>query len=339
MRPIHVAVAFDRRFVPFAGVAIASLIASGDTARRHVLHIFVADVPRSELAWLSAISHPGWSIRVYDLPSLATLARPGYPIHPVTYARLLLPDLLPDVERLLYLDVDIVATAPWSALHDCDLSGQPLGAVTDFAFEAGRVVQQRVLEGGCTGLPAEAYCTNVLGLPPRGHGSAYINAGVLVMDFDRLRAMDFTRQARNILARKTRFYWFGDQCCLNEILAGRYCNLDPRWNAMPTRRWRVIARYLPKHRANLRQSVRQPRIAHYAGLDKPWLAAEPRHADRYFWATVLGAPTRDRILVGRPGHGHHRVAGSAITIEEVRWMAGACSTQIRQVLAQQFVPR
>ena len=51
------------------------------------------------------------------------------------YLRLELPYLVsPDVQRLIYLDCDVLCTTSIGALARCDLSGKAVGAVRDAAW-------------------------------------------------------------------------------------------------------------------------------------------------------------------------------------------------------------
>src|SRR5688500_18132312 len=85
----------------------------------------------------------------------------------IVWLRFLLPELLPDLERVLYLDADTLAVAPLEPLFALGLDGCPIGAVANVVDE---------------------------GLWPhvRGLGiddpTQFFNSGVLLMDLAALRA-------------------------------------------------------------------------------------------------------------------------------------------------------
>ncbi|KAJ2912125.1 hypothetical protein MD484_g8286, partial [Candolleomyces efflorescens] len=112
------------------------------------------------------------------------------------------------VERILYLDGDILVRGDVKPLWDIDLEGNPIGAALDVGHPTGHA--------GCS-------------IPPRGPGiSKYFNAGVLLMDLTRLRA-DYDQLIAQCVAMK--HSKFADQDVLNVHFAGRWKELSLRWNA------------------------------------------------------------------------------------------------------------
>ena len=102
------------------------------------------------------------------VPDVSTFAHlPTLPyLSSVTYARLLLPDLLPDLDRAIYVDADVVVQQDVTDLWQTELDGSPLGAVQDFGVPT---------VGDSYGI--RAY--NDLGLAA---SQEYFNAGVLLLD-------------------------------------------------------------------------------------------------------------------------------------------------------------
>ena len=91
------------------------------------------------------------------------------PLSNITYARLLLPEVLPaDATFALYLDVDMLVLRDLGALWLADLHSASVGAVPD-GMDAVSI----------GGAPAFAQVPRV---------RRYFNAGVLLMDLDRCRA-------------------------------------------------------------------------------------------------------------------------------------------------------
>ncbi|MBW3549488.1 MAG: hypothetical protein KY442_01320 [Proteobacteria bacterium] len=97
----------------------------------HLLH--APDVSAHDLGRLRAmVEAEGAELRPHPVAELALGRLPdAVSAHggAVSCARLLLPDLLPDVERLVYLDADTLTRQPLDPLWDQPLGGQVLGAV------------------------------------------------------------------------------------------------------------------------------------------------------------------------------------------------------------------
>jgi lipopolysaccharide biosynthesis glycosyltransferase len=167
-----------------------------------------------------------------------------------TWYRIFLPELLPDVDRILYLDADLIVVDSLAPLWEVDLRGYWVGAVTN-------VFQQNHLAR-----PAE------LGLAgPR----VYFNAGVLLMNLAEMRRDRRTQALLDYgVGHAPKLEW-RDQDALNVVLGERRLKLHPRWNCMNSFfLFRHSARALGRWR--LRQAFRNPAIRHFEGPDalKPW---------------------------------------------------------------------
>jgi lipopolysaccharide biosynthesis glycosyltransferase len=160
---------------------------------------------------------------------------------------------------VVYLDADTIALTNLSRLYRADLQGKAVGGVLDFPllFE---------VDHGLHG--TEEYLRDIVGVP---RPTEYVNAGVLVMDLRRMRAMRFVEQSHALLEQKGADMKFRDQDALNSILAGNVTLLDPRWNSMIT-----MAHQPAFVNPDLQQAVglqqREPFIVHFAGPQKPWHA-------------------------------------------------------------------
>jgi lipopolysaccharide biosynthesis glycosyltransferase len=164
--------------------------------------------------------------------------------------RILLPELLADVERVLYLDVDTLALDTIAPLWRIDLSGHAVAAVTN-VFEEHRLDRPATLR-----LPGP---------------EVYFNSGVLLMNLDELRRTDAADTIRRIARERGAELVWPDQDVLNLALWERRLPLRPRWNVMNS----VM---LFGHAADVfgaeavAEAREHPAIRHFEGpgANKPW---------------------------------------------------------------------
>ena len=167
-----------------------------------------------------------------------------------TMDRLLLPVLLPEVERVVYHDIDALPLADLAPLLDLDLGGQPLAArdseASLFASGHENVYQsvKRLREA-----PTKAFELLRRELARHPGDFTGFNAGVLVLDLERMRDDDFCRRFLPYASE----FGMHDQYVLNCYVGARRVSLAPEWNARPSQ-----------------ESVAGPRIVHWAGGQKPW---------------------------------------------------------------------
>jgi lipopolysaccharide biosynthesis glycosyltransferase len=180
-----------------------------------------------------------------------------------TYTRLWLGEFFPEtVDRVLYLDADIVVVGSIAPLWNTDLGGALMGAVDIPGSDQGlRRLGMRIEDG-------------------------YFNAGVLLIDVEQWRA---TRAEISVIdyirANPERVSY--DQDALNACFRSRTKQLDYKWNVIrPFYREPLV---LPLERAEIEAIRRDAQIIHFNGGSKPWsyFCDHPRRAeyDRYLRMT------------------------------------------------------
>lgn len=106
----------------------------------HNLKIYIInyDIPQ-EWFWKMNYWYSKINILFVDLKIesaiLSDLKKPWAHIDTIAYARLLIPQLIPD-EQVLYLDSDVIVNDDLSSLLNLDMGDKAIGAVTDFNTEA-----------------------------------------------------------------------------------------------------------------------------------------------------------------------------------------------------------
>jgi lipopolysaccharide biosynthesis glycosyltransferase len=175
--------------------------------------------------------------------------------------RIFLPDLVPEADRILYLDVDTIVTDSLEPLADTDLDGYYLGAVTN-VFQQNHLHRPREL--GLAG------------------PEVYFNSGVLLMNLDEMRRDGCAAALRDYAIENDRNDW-PDQDALNVVLGGRRLPLHPRWNVMNSLRFPWSAEMFG--RDAVQEALTRPAIRHFEGPghNKPWhymCAREARHLYR-----------------------------------------------------------
>jgi lipopolysaccharide biosynthesis glycosyltransferase len=160
----------------------------------------------------------------------------------MTYARLLLPQLLPpDCQRVLYLDTDMLVLGDLTPLMRTDLQGQPVAAIEDFHARADRVAGR---------LQPDSLLATV---------KHYFNAGVLLLDLQACREHAHFMRAIDFLHAHPQTP-YGDQDALNAALDGQWLAVDRRWN-------------FQNHHVNRLDRMpvaERPAVAHFITSSKPW---------------------------------------------------------------------
>lgn len=195
-----------------------------------------------------------------------------------TYYRFLIPEILPEYDKVLYLDSDLVVLDDVAELFKVSLEGKYLAAVRDIDY-----LGNLNMEDG----ERLSYSKRVLGMKdPYG----YVQAGVLVLNTKMLRQLHSTAEWIALASRHE--YIYDDQDILNAACEGHIAYLDSSWNVMTDCKDRVKNVFSFAPASVYRDYVRARRgekIVHYAGVEKPW---NTPNCDRreVFWEYARATP-------------------------------------------------
>ena len=172
------------------------------------------------------------------------------------YLRLAMGRLLPaHVDRVIYLDSDVLVMKDLADLWDTPLEGKVVGAVRDFLTPIfGR---ENTLQ----------YCLAETGIDP---SHPVRNSGVLLMDLAAWRTQGLEQQCVDYLQRWRDSVRSADQDAINVVLRDLIKPLDFKWNVQ-------VAGWEPFKTSPLLTDAErkalvevEPAILHFSGSDKPW---------------------------------------------------------------------
>ncbi|SEP60626.1 Lipopolysaccharide biosynthesis protein, LPS:glycosyltransferase [Devosia sp. YR412] len=245
-RAIHIALTFDDDFWAPAFATMRSICLF--SRRRsdlvfHLLHRTLSPQHRADLEDI-AKEFPV-ELRWYDLDQsplfedIAARMPVNKRLSNIVYARLIVDRLIdPAINRILYLDCDMLVRDDIATLYEWDLQGAPIAAVRDSIgawLVAGRDV------------------ANNRDIFDVAH--PYFNAGMVLIDIAQWRAADIIGCMEQAYADGVMQRIYYDQDLLNLVFQDRWLQLPWRWNLIDAR---------PVHEGL------DPAIIHYTGESKPW---------------------------------------------------------------------
>lgn len=254
-KPVHVAFAADEKYLLPLTVAARSLCENFRTRRPLHLHVVlcgnIKDESLGRLKDSLAGTDAALELLFLDNKRLSGLSA-GLHFSPAAYARLFLPELLPGLAKVVYLDSDTLVLSDIAALYDLDPGQQILLAAPDWTGSLGnpiaKIPESVLVE---MGLRADTY--------------AY-NSGVLLFHLDAWREQKLTEKVVHFAKNHPEALQLVDQNAINLTLSKQIGELDPRWNKQfPHSRveeWKVPVQRHPWDPA---------KILHFTSEEKPWL--------------------------------------------------------------------
>lgn len=154
-----------------------------------------------------------------------------------TYFRYLLPELVPNLNKALYLDADVIVKGNIATLWSTDLNDYCIAGVEDPYVE-------HLCYKGEIGLTAE---------------DIYVNAGILLMNLKAMRDLNKIQELFSVTEKIGQNLLFQDQDVINIVFKGQIKSLPSLFN------------FTSRHVADNDSTVLDNAIiVHYTGKKKPW---------------------------------------------------------------------
>lgn len=290
---VPIVLSANNRFAPFLDIMIRSIVANASEMRTYDIIVLYNDISEKNQKLIKTVSEgkSNISIRFIKVSGYFDTSEFFVDQHlsVETYYRLIIPELMPNYHKIMYLDCDMVADYDVADLYDKDLNGKVIAAARDIDV-AGQVNLDKN--------EWKSYATDTLGL---NSPFDYFQAGVLIIDLDELRKI--TSSETMIRMAMEHSYRCHDQDIMNIICKNRVIYIPQAWNTLMD--WQEhgrsrmdILKMSPRALYDEYMQARQkPYIIHYAGYQKPWDVVDCDFSE-YFWKYARLSPWYEVILRG-----------------------------------------
>ena len=250
---IQIAFCLDDGYAAHCATVMASVMENnkGERVTFHLLSDSLGEENKQTIeAWTAR--HEGMTARFYHIDSRRfeafSVGKSTY-LNISTYFRLILPELLPDLDKVIYLDCDTLVCGSLRELWNIDISRYALAGVRDRINDYVRVY-------------------NRLDYPMT---DGYVNAGVLLINLHRWREDNVLERAVDIAHTMVGRLHNHDQDIINKLYHGEILFLSFRWNVLEwflyEERFIHISR---RYYAEIERAIASPTILHYCTPAKPW---------------------------------------------------------------------
>ena len=260
---INVVMASDYNFLKYTAVAIKSIIANHKKEKRINFFLLeeklMQEIDREK--YLSIIGDRGV---LHEIPVDAEVyhnlrTTPGISV--ATYFRLKMDEILPSsLYKIVYLDSDIIVCDDIEDLFEIDMGDCILCGVEDSI--------------------AKSYIKKF----SQKTNSKHINAGVMLVNLQKLREIGFQNILEDYLKSKKYTLMLGDQEILNGIFGEVIGYIPVRWNLHgsmfdPTWRSKNVSKNNTFKKGEIEKAIDNPGIIHYTYKRKPWVSGDHPKTD------------------------------------------------------------
>ena len=240
----HIAITIDDKYLQHACVMLKSLQANAPAAVT-VYCIFDQLSLKSRELLSSLFTNSSITIQLIEfynrvLPQLPI--KQNDHVSSAAFFRIWLPQILPGLKQVLFLDTDMIINGDISYLFKVQLDAHAVAAVEDLAMPAEKK----------TALSMKS-------------SAAYFNSGVMVMNLEYFRNHQLTEKVAGFISEFPQLCEFWDQDAFNAVINGDFYKLPLKYNVQ-------TGFYSLTNNPLVEEALNHPVIIHYTGGGncKPW---------------------------------------------------------------------
>lgn len=241
---MNIAFSTDDHYAPYLSVSILSILKNNSDSQIcfYILDFGISETNKNIIKDIVYTHNQEVSFISINKEDFSNFPMTISYISLATYARLNIAEYIPNIEKLLYIDVDTLTNGSLKELWDTDISKHALAACKDFFIEIDQPEYKAKI-----GL--ENYC--------------YFNAGALLINMNKWKELNVLDMSLEWLDSYKEIIEYQDQDILNGIFKDKIKFINSRFNFTPSE-----CGYI-KHRKN--REIQFPAIIyHYTGHDKFW---------------------------------------------------------------------
>ena len=249
---INVCLATDENYVKYMTTVMYSILTSAKENDNLHFYILCNNVSKESKKTVNRIkSAKQCEIKFIDLDikEFESFPAGGPHISNTTYFRYKIAELLPDVDKIIYLDCDMIVKQSLSELFETDLTGFYIGGVEDVGYYYWKDFN-----------PEFIY-----------KDGFYINAGMLLINMQEWKKQNLFKKLIDFTVKEADKIRIGDQDVINQVCLNKIKKLDYKWNVQDSfYRDKPEVPYNPNKNEIIRAAT-NPAIIHYTNFRKPWV--------------------------------------------------------------------
>lgn len=250
---INILCATDKNFVPYCGIMLTSLF-ENNKDEDIVVYLLVDETVKEQdkNQYRLLAEQYKQSIRIIQVDA-STFEK--YPVYNrqwtnSIYYRLLAAELLPDsVDKIIYLDADIIVTRSIREMWEIDIKKYALGVVQDIWAPNQQVYDRLGLE----------------------NDKNYFNSGSMLLNLKYWREHKLSAKYMQYIKENFEKLWFNDQDTLNGVLFDQKLMLPVTYNFQVLFLKKSLFDEMTDEQKKDILATTNPLIMHYSASTKPWM--------------------------------------------------------------------
>lgn len=248
---MNIVINVDNKYLQHAMATLCSLY-ENNKEHKIILHVMQSGLSAKSRNYINDLAARYYNkVMYYDMDDSrleGVQYRKNRPLSPAAYYRLLLAEVLPkDLDKVLYLDCDMIILRDISEIFHLELDGFALAATLDqFPYSSQHRLQLQMEADERT------FCS-----------------GIMLVNLKYWRDHNVTEGLLEYAKRPRKEIWLHDQDVLNYYFKKQWFLLPPKWNKTHISNRSI--RYFGYRAFDYKEYVLSPMLIHFASVGiKPW---------------------------------------------------------------------
>lgn len=264
---IPIIVSFDKNFILPAQICIYSLLVNANEDTYYEIYVLTSDVETSLLFKKEELERIFTNFKIHFI-IVGDLFKDAFEIRDITvaaYYRLMIPEIITNEAKVIYMDVDIILQSDLQDLYSIELNNNYVAGFLDYGMSRSK--------------SGHNYIKNILGIDTE----TYIQSGFLLMNSHLMRRDKICSKMKSLSRNK---YIMQDMDIINIACCNRISVLPPYFNIVQSSLDDMIE-FSVEYKDNSSSDILSNSIIHYNG-QKPWKGIAKN--DSAWWHYYIKSP-------------------------------------------------
>lgn len=257
MEKINICFIVNDKYAWLAGAAIFSIFKNKNKSSKYEIFIISHNINKENKDKLNSLNKNGFKISCVELKEAQKYDQipiTSWHTSKISLFKFDIPAILSDLDKVLYLDADILVQKDLEALYNTNLQENYAAVIRDPL----PILRDRKKHAEDLGLESE---------------TAYFNSGVMLLNLKKLREENITEKLINYKINK--YNYFMDQDAFNAVFRGNVKYISVKYNIFPLFLENFTVEQLEgfygeKFCKKLSDNCKSAVILHLVGYKKPW---------------------------------------------------------------------
>ncbi len=259
---MNIACSLDDNYLQHTGIMLISLFTNNSGNRLSIYILYSQLKSENKSVLIDLVKKYKSTIKFIKIPNRLRVNsyKVTHHVSVSTYFRIFIPELIPGLDKVLYLDSDLIVEDDLLQLYNNQVDEFALAAIPEAAINKTELQNRLMIN----------------------ESSKYFNGGVLLLNCNYWRKNNITNKLIKFITQNEDKIVMWDQDAMNALLSSKCLLLPPKYN-LQTSSFAYPDKRLQYSKREINEAKFNPVIIHFSSSSKPWQFANNHPLKKRYW--------------------------------------------------------